>query len=275
MLQPHAQAVLSMIGTAVSSVRQGEDPDRQRSGRRVTFLSRPQQQHTPAAVSPFFGRLIMPDSSARARTIPLSQHLNTAYGVSSYSAAVPRARRHSSRTSPAACYSSRSSSPERYSSRANVSTAHYSTSTPSAMYYSSRNPSARSVSNRTPSQERYSSRTLSAGAFSNRTPSVGSHSSRTPHEQQHVPDRMPSTPGDRFSPKTTSQGRQPLRQRRPQTTTATNFHSRRLGAEVYPILLRRDLDREKAFFRSGVQLINSLFYSTSRYYILSPLLFSA
>ena len=79
-----------MIGTAISSTaRARRDPGRQQAGRRVTFLAGPQHgQHgksaTSAGVSSFFSHVV-PDSAARARTIPLSQHLKSVtYGESPY-----------------------------------------------------------------------------------------------------------------------------------------------------------------------------------------------
>jgi len=301
-----------MIGTAISSTaRARRDPGRQQAGRRVTFLAGPQHgQHgksaTSAGVSSFFSHVV-PDSAARARTIPLSQHLKSVtYGESPYpitttaaAAATPGgggggplAGRHSGRGSWAAYYSSRSPSPGRRSSRRASAAAHYSptrTASSAARSYSrtSVTPSrARpsSITTTTPSLERYSRGTPSPGAFSSKTSSPGPpHSPGTLQPQpqpqqlllQRAPARTPTTPGDRVfvvSPRSTTpqlrrqrhQQTPVLMQQRPRTTSAAQFRCRRLGAEVYPNLQRRDLDWEKAFFRTGVHLISSIIRSSGR-----------
>ena len=309
-----------MIGTAISTTaRARRDPGRQQAGRRVTFLAGPQHgQHgksaTSAGVSSFFSHVV-PDSAARARTIPLSQHLKSVtYGESPYPTTTtataaattaaaattpgggggggPLAGRHSGRGSWAAYYSSRSPSPGRRSSGRASAAAHYSptrTASSAARSYSniSVTPSrARpsSTTTTTPSLERYSRGTPSPGAFSSKTPSSGPPHSPgilqpQPQPQQLLlqrsPARTPTTPRDRVfvvSPRSAApqlrrqrhQQTQVLMQQRPRTTSAAQFRCRRLGAEVYPNLQRRDLDWEKAFFRTGVHLISSIIRSTGR-----------
>lgn len=204
------------------------------------------------------------------------------------------AGRHSGRGSWAAYYSSRSPSPGRRSSRRASAAAHYSptrTASSAARSYSrtSVTPSrARpsSITTTTPSLERYSRGTPSPGAFSSKTSSPGPpHSPGTLQPQpqpqpqqlllQRAPARTPTTPGDRVfvvSPRSATpqlrrqrhQQTPVLMQQRPRTTSAAQFRCRRLGAEVYPNLQRRDLDWEKAFFRTGVHLISSIIRSSGR-----------
>ena len=305
-----------MIGTAISSTaRARRDPGRQQAGRRVTFLAGPQHgQHgisaTPAGVSSFFSHVV-PDSAARARTIPLSQHLmSVTYGESPYPTTTtaaaagggggggPLVGRQSGRASWAAYCSSRSPSPARRSSGCASAAAHYSptrTASSAARSYSHTSttptrarPSSTTTTTTTPSLERYSRGTPSPGAFSGKKPSPGPpHSPGTLQPQpqpqpqpqqlllQRAAARTPTTPGDRLfvvSPRSATpqprlqrhQQTPVLTQQRPRTTSAAHFRCRRLGAEVYPTLQRRDLDWEKAFFRTGVHLINSIIRSTSR-----------
>ncbi|KAK7492029.1 hypothetical protein BaRGS_00016693 [Batillaria attramentaria] len=80
----------------------------------------------------------------------------------------------------------------------------------------------------------------------------------SPRGQQSplLPQRSTSASSRRTSMSRTGRGR-------PRTVSA-KFRSRPLGADIYPTLGNSDIDREKAYFRSGIGLINYLFSTTPR-----------
>ncbi|KAK7108485.1 uncharacterized protein [Littorina saxatilis] len=229
------------------------------AGRKVTFRAAtrtPTTRTYPSPNSPLFGHLLTHSygssaaAGARARTISLSQHLAmmTYAEASSYSRSLSQADHYQGVARSVGTHSA-----EGFANNTNSSSRRRTQSAKTSFSPRTGQSSPRAHA---PSQQYGSSgRAVSAA------PPYPENLYVSSSKRQLLANSSTAKPTPVQSSKSTSQRRL---QRSSKTTTSVPFGSRRLGERLYPRLEAGDLNEERAFFRSGVCVINDLLKDTSR-----------